>query len=394
MSKFYVPFSKLLFLSLLGFSFLLAACEGKDQSQNPNQSQSRSGESMEIYLENMPKVELHLHLDGTLSPEITAIIATRNNLDYFTTAEEVRESLASRPSGLMGFLEHHFKSQEVMLTKQDFQDAVYSLTENLKQNNVIYAEIFFDPQTHTSRGIKFADVIEGIDAGRKAGAQDFGVQLNLIICINRERSVSSAMEMLDQAKPYKHLIVGLGMDSGPEYGNPPVKFKDVYARARTEDYKLTAHADVDVRDTLVHIRQLLNDIKVDRIDHGLNASDDPELMKELTAHSMCLTGSPVKRKSDPQLQDIDRITTLDKNGVCISMHTDDPEEFESGYLNNMMKQFAHSSGYSKADMTRLMYNAYTAMWQPEAQKRAYMDGLKKYAKGGGIAWDDVVTTAN
>lgn len=384
MSRFSVPLRTLFLISLLGFGFLLAGCERKDQTAN------RREESMAVYLENMPKVELHLHLEGTLSPEITAIIASRNTLDYFTTAEEVRQSLAARPPGLMGFLEHHFKSQEVMLTKQDFKDAVYSLMDNLKQNNVVYAEVFFDPQAHTSRGIKFEDIIEGIEAGRKAGTKDFGVQLNLIMCINRERSVASAMEMLDQAKPYKHLIIGLGMDSGPEYGNPPIKFKDVYARARTEGYKLTAHADVDVRDTLVHIRQLLNDIKVDRIDHGLNASDDPELMKELAAHGMCLTGSPVKRKSDPQLQDIDRITTLDKNGICISMHTDDPEEFESGYLNSMMKQFAHSSDYSKADMTRLMYNAYRAMWQPETQKQAYMDSLKLYAAEGGIAWRAVV----
>ncbi len=387
MTKLSVPFSKLFFISLLGFNFLLATCGDTDQTQS--QSVNRSSESMAAYLENMPKVELHLHLEGTLSPDVTAVIATRNNLNYFTTPEEVRQSLAARPPGLMGFLEHHFKSQEVMLTKQDFQDAVYSLTKNLKQNNVVYAEIFFDPQAHTSRGIKFEDIIAGIDAGRKAGAQDFGLQLNLIMCINRERSVESAMEMLDQAKPYKHLIVGLGMDSGPEYGNPPIKFSDVYARARTEGYKLTAHADVDVRDTLVHIRQLLNDIKVDRIDHGLNASDDPELMKELTTHNMCLTGSPVKRKSDPQLQDIDRITTLDRNGICISMHTDDPEEFESGYLNNMMIKFADGSGYSKADMTRLMYNAYIAMWQPETQKQTYIDSLKSYSAEGGIAWDDV-----
>lgn len=365
---------------ICAFGLLLAGCSKTETMPE------KTTVSMESYIENMPKVELHLHLEGTLSPEITAVIAKRNNLDYFTTAEAVRQSLAARPPGLMGFLEHHFKSQEVMMTKQDFQDAVYSLAGNLKQNNVVYAEIFFDPQAHTSRGIIFADVIEGIDAGRKAGVKDFGVTLNLIMCVNRERSVESAFEMLAKAKPYKHLIIGLGMDSGPEYGNPPIKFKDVYARARTEGYKLTAHADVDVRDTLVHIRQLLDVIKVDRIDHGLNASDDAALMQDLVANGMCLTGSPVKRKSDPQLQDIDRITTLDKNGVCISMHTDDPEEFESGYLNSMMIKFADGSGYSKVDMTRLMYNAYTAMWLPEAQKQVYIDDLKTYAKTNGVDW--------
>lgn len=367
----------------LTFSLGLCAC---DNSSKPSTSNTVS---MENFIKRMPKVELHLHLEGTLSSEITAVIANRNNLNYFNTPEEVRQSLAARPPGLMGFLEHHFKSQEVMLTRQDFHDAVYSLMGNLKDNNVVYAEIFFDPQAHTSRGIKFEDIIEGINTGREAGAKAFGVQLNLIMCINRERSVESAFEMLDQAKPYQYLILGLGMDSGPEYGNPPIKFAAVYKRARLEGYKLTAHADVDVRDSLIHIRQLLNDIKVDRIDHGLNASDDIAVMKELVAHDMCLTGSPVKRKSDPQLQDIDRITTLDKQGVCISMHTDDPGEFESGYLNSMMIQFAKGSGYSKADMTRLMLNAHKAMWLADDEKQLYIESLKNYTKTQGVDWQHV-----
>lgn len=370
----------------LTFSLGLSACDNSAKLAPPNSA------SMQSFIENMPKVELHLHLEGTLSPEITAVIANRNHLDYFNTPEEVRRSLATRPPGLMGFLEHHFKSQEVMLTRQDFHDAVYSLMGNLKNNNVVYAEIFFDPQAHTSRGIKFEDIIEGINSGREVGTKEFGVKLNFIMCINRERSVESAFAMLDQAKPYQQLIIGLGMDSGPEYGNPPLKFKDVYSRARKQGYKLTAHADVDVRESLVHIRQLLDDIKVDRIDHGLNSVEDIALMKDLVARGMCLTGSPVKRKTDPQLQDIGRIMILDKQGVCISMHTDDPEEFESGYLNNMMIKFAHGSGYTKTDMTRLMHNAYKAMWLPGAEKQAYIKSLKNYAKTQGVDWQLVGTT--
>ena len=361
-------------------SLFLSSC---DRASN---STKQLPVSMESFIKHMPKVELHLHLEGTLSPEITAVIAKRNHLDYFTTPEDVRRSLESRPPGLMGFLEHHFKSQEVLLTRQDFHDAMYSLMGNLKNNNVVYAEVFFDPQAHTSRGIKFEDIIEGINSGRQAGTKEFGVTINLIMCINRERSVTSAFEMLDQAGPYKHLIIGLGMDSGPEYGNPPIKFKDVYSRARREGYKLTAHADVDVQDSLIHIRQLLEVINVDRIDHGLNASDDPALIKDLVRRGMCLTGSPVKRKSDPQLQDIDRITTLDKQGVCISMHTDDPEEFESGYLNSMMIKFAQGSGYSKADMTRLMLNAYHTMWLPDDKKKSYTKTLRQYSELHGVEW--------
>ena len=341
------------------------------------------------YLEGIPKVELHLHLEGTLSPEVIATIATRNQLEYFNSAQAVRRSLQDRPAGLMGFLQHHFKSQEVMLTRQDFQDAAYSLMKNLRDNNVVYAEVFFDPQAHTSRGIKFKDIVEGIDTGRIAGAKAFGVQLNLIMCINRERSVESAFQMLDQAAPFKHLILGLGLDSGPEYGNPPIKFKKVYDRARVEGYKLTAHADVDVRDTLIHIRQLLDIVKVDRIDHGLNSIQDQQIINDLLSTNMCLTGSPVKRKSDPQLQDIDRIVALDKQGVCVSMHTDDPEEFASGYLTSMLQKFAQGSGYSASDMTRLMYNAYRAMWLPKSEQQIFINNLKHYAESHAVDWNAV-----
>ena len=361
----------------------LAACVSSGQQKQPDRT------DMQAYLAGMPKVELHLHLEGTLSPEVIAMIANRNGLDYFTTIEEVRQSLADRPPGLMGFLEHHFKSQEVMQTGEDFHDAVYNLMGKLRENNVVYAEVFFDPQAHTSRGMSFEEMFEGIDAGRLKGKRDFGVTLNVIMCINRERSVESAMQMLDQAAPYQDRIIGLGLDSGPEFGNPPVKFKDVYTRARAEGYRLTAHADVDVQDTLKHIRQLLDVVKVERIDHGLNAVEDPVLLDDLVRRGMCLTGSPVKRRTDPQLQDIDRISALDQYGVCVSINTDDPEEFDSRYLTRMMILFQEGSDYSRADMTRLMLNAYRAVWLPEAEKQNYIDGLKAYAEIHGVDWSDV-----
>jgi adenosine deaminase len=339
---------------------------------------------MQAYLAGMPKAELHLHLEGTLSAETIVEITQRNGLDYFTTVEEVEQSLANRPPGLMGFLDHHFKSQNVMQTRQDFYDATFNLIEKLHENNIIYAGLFFDPQAHTSRGIPFDEMFAGIDAGRRDAREKFGVTVNLVMCINRERSVESAFEMLDQAHAVREKIIGLGMDSGPEYGNPPVKFKDVYARARDEGYFLTGHHDVDVRDSVKHIWQSLKIINMDRIDHGLNAADDPKLVKELVRHGMCLTGSPVKRASDPAPQDIDLIKMLDDAGVCVSLNSDDPAEFESGYLTNMLILFQEASGYSKSDMTRLMFNAFEAIWLPEAEKDAYSDKLRKYAVENGV----------
>lgn len=347
-------------------------------------------DNMRAFLTAMPKAELHLHLEGSIDAETVVEITNRNELDYFTTVEEIEESLASRPPGLMGFLEHHFKLQNVMQNRQDFYDATFSLARNLHHNNVVYADLFFDPQAHTSRGISFDELFEGIDAARTDAKDSFGITINLIMCINRERSVDSAFEMLDQAYPFRDRIIGLGLDSGPEYGNPPVKFAGVYARARKEGYFLTGHHDVDVRDSLKHIRQSLGIIGMDRIDHGLNASDDPELMSELVRRDMCLTGSPVKRTTDPAPQDVDRIMTLDNAGVCVSLNTDDPEEFETGYLTNMLILFQDASGYSTTDMTRLMWNAFRAIWLTEPEKEQFVLQLRDYAIANNVDWEDVI----
>ncbi len=364
-----------------------------DASRTPSsipadECESQSAE-MRAYLEQMPKAEVHLHLEGSISPETIVELTRRNGIDYFNTVEEIEQSLANRPPGLEGFLEHHFKVQDVILTRKDFYDAIYALIEKLHQNNVVCADISFDPQAHTSRGIEFADMFEGIDAGRRDAEEALGVTTNLIMCIQRERSVESALEMLDQARPYRDRIIGVGMDSGPEYGNPPIKFRDVFERARNEGYLLTGHHDVDVRDSIKHIRQSIDIIRLDRIDHGLNATDDPQLMAELAERGICLTGSPVKRSTDPKLQDVDRITALDQAGVFISVNSDDPAQFETGYLSNMLVMFQEESGYSKEDMTRLMLNAYRALFVPQDQKDAYIEKLKDYAVEQGVDWADV-----
>lgn len=380
-----IIFKRQIIVILTFYLFTFSASNGQ-QSQSQN-----SSDEMRRFLEAMPKAELHLHLEGTLSPETIVQISNRNGLDYFNTVEEVKKSLADRPPGLMGFLQHHFKSQEVMQTREDFYSATYSFLKKLNENNVVYADIFFDPQAHTSRGISFEDIFEGINAGRIDGEKEFGIKVNLLISIQRERSVESAMEMLDDAKPYRDQIIAIAMDSGPEYGNPPTKFKDVYARARKEGYFLTGHHDVDVRDSVKHIWQSLDIIGMDRIDHGLNAVDDEKLIKTLVKRGICLTASPVKRTTDPGLQDVGRITKLFEKGVCVSIHTDDPEEFDSGYLNNMMIRFQKESGFSKTQMTGLMLNAYRTLWVSDQTKNTYIEHLKNYVSANDVNWAEVLS---
>ena len=344
---------------------------------------------MSDFLAHMPKAELHIHLEGSLRPTTVSTLARRNGLDDFQTPEAVRQSLAARPAGLMGFLEHHFKVEKVMRQEQDFYDATYNLIQAQAANHVVYTELSFDPQAHTEREIPVETFMRGILAGIEQGTADFGVVVKLIACFHRELSPESALEMLAEIAPYREQIIGIGMDSGPESGNPPLKFKEAFETARAQGYKITGHHDVDVPESVEHMWQSLRQINIDRIDHGLNAVDDPTLMAELVRQKMCLTGSPVKRTTDPVMQDVDRITTLDKAGVLVSIHSDDPGEFETGYLTNMLVMFQDVSGYSDADMTRLVLNAFKAAWLPPDRKQTYIDDLRHYVVAHGVDWDQV-----
>ena len=197
--------SRSLWMLLVICSFTLPACS--TQSLESSHKSLTVGD-METYLSNMPKAELHIHLEGTLSHETIVEITHRNDIDYFRSVEEIESSLVNRPPGLMGFLEHHFKMQNVMQNRQDFYDATYNLVAELSENNIVYVDLFFDPQAHTSRGIPFDEMFAGIDDARRAAEIEFGVTVNLIMCINRERSVASAFEMLDQAYAHRDSIIG------------------------------------------------------------------------------------------------------------------------------------------------------------------------------------------
>jgi len=342
-------------------------------------------ESMSKFLSEMPKAELHIHLAGTLSPETIAKLANRNNFDYFNTVEEVNQSLAQRPPGLNGFLQHHNKQRNVLKTQEDFKTAVYQFIKKCHENNIVYVDLSFDPQSHTNRGIKFDDMMKGILNGRSKGQKEFEIEVNLIISINRELSVKSAEKMMRQAKPYKKYILGLGLDSGPEYGNPPSKFKSIYKQAKKDGYYLTIHNDVDIKNSVKHIWEAINILKVDRLDHSLNAVEDMSLIAEINRRKLCLTGSPVQRSNEPEPQDIPRIKFLFQHGVCISLHTDDPEEFASGYLTQMLLNFQQAGKFSKRDMVRLMLNAFKSLWLPEEEKQVYINKLISWAEKEGVS---------
>ncbi len=339
---------------------------------------------MKEFITNLPKAELHLHIEGTLSPQTILKLAARNDIDFpCKSVEAIENALTNRPAGLKGFLDHHYLIVPLIQTQEDFYEVTYQLLRACQENNIVYVELFFDPQFHTARDIPFEAVINGIDQGRRDGAEAFGVEANLIMCINRERSVASAFEMLAQARPYRNKIIGLGMDSYEE-NNPPHKFTDVYAQAREDGYRFTAHCDVDQTNSVQHIWECLDILKVERIDHGINSIEDPRLVEELKRRNICLTPCPVRRSADPGPQDVDRIKTMYELGLLVTLNSDDPAEFDTGYLTNLLIEVQAASGYSKGDMVRFMMNAFEGSWLSRSAKDAYIESLLKYAAAHGV----------
>ena len=334
---------------------------------------------MRSFIEGLPKAELHVHLEGTVLPATVLKLAERNGMDYpFKSVEEIQDALDSRTAGLVSFLDLHYMFVSVIKTRADFYEVTYEFLRTCMNNGVVYVEIKFDPQFHTEQGISFDDMIKGIDEGRRDGLRDFGVESNLIMCINRERTVESAWEMMEQAYPFRHLITGLGLDSY-EKDNPPSKYTEVYEAARGQGYRVTAHCDVNQVDSVKHIWECIDLLKTDRIDHGINSIEDPELVKELIKRDITLTTCPTWRSPFPGPRDVEGIRKMYDLGLKVTLNTDDPAEFNSGFMNKTMIGAAERSGYTKDDLVQFMRNAFNGSWLPQEKKTQYIASLEEYA---------------
>ncbi len=335
-------------------------------------------DEMRGFIERLPKAELHVHLEGTVLPSTVLKLAERNGMDYpFKTVEEVQNALDSRVIGLVSFLDLHYLFVSVIQTQTDFYDVTYDFLKTCKENGVVYVEIKFDPQFHTEQGITFDKMIKGIDEGRKDGYRDFGVECNLIMCINRERTVESAWEMMEQAYPYRHLITGLGLDSY-EKDNPPNKYTKIYEKAREQGYRVTAHCDVDQEDSIKHLWECIDVLKTDRIDHGVNSIESPELVAELIKRGITLTACPTWRSPYPGPRDLSRIKQMYDLGLNVTLNSDDPAEFNSGYMTKLLIMAVEGSGYTKEDLVQFMTNAFNGAWINDEKKASYIKALNEY----------------
>lgn len=332
---------------------------------------------MESYIAGMPKAELHLHIEGTIGPAQKLELARRNEITL-PYADEAEIAAASDYANLEDFLRVYYEGIEVLVTERDFYEVTRTFLDRCRQENIIYVEISFDPQPHLARGIPFEVFMTGILAARKEARDSFGVASNLIMCVNRDRPLDEAMKLFDQVRPWRDQITGFGLDSA-EHGNPPVKFTDLYARARDEGYRLTAHCDVDQENSVRHIWQCLDVLGTERIDHGVNALEDPALVAELKARDICLTVCPTWRPCDPAPRRTDRLKQMFELGLRVTINTDDPGLFASGYLTNTLIGVQQASGYSKADMTTFMRNAFLGSWAADDGKRVFLERLAAYA---------------
>jgi adenosine deaminase len=278
---------------------------------------------------------------------------------------------------LASFLAVYYEGMSVLLTERDFYDLAIAYFRKARSQNVVYAEVFFDPQAHTARGIPFATVVEGIRRAQQDAEASLGLHTQLIMCFLRDLSAESAMETLEQSLAYRDWIVGVGLDS-EERNNPPVKFKDVLARARREGYRLTLHCDVDQENSVEHIWQCLDVIRVERIDHGVNALDDDALMREVIERGLGLTVCPISNSYVTDGLKAPEIKSLLDAGVRATINSDDPAYFP-GYMNENLIAVQRAVQLTREEILRLTRNAFTASWLSPADRDRYLDALEAYA---------------
>jgi len=330
---------------------------------------------MRRFIAGMPKAELHVHVEGTLEPELKVALAQRNGIDLpYASVEAMRAAYDF--DDLPSFLKIYYEGMGVLLTEEDFFDLAYAYLRKARSQNVLYAEMFFDPQAHTSRGIAYDTVINGIRRAQTLAERELGIQTRLIMCFLRDMTAASAMDTLEQSLPYKQWIVGVGLDSN-EKGNPPIKFKEVFAKARDAGYRLTMHCDVDQENSVAHIWQTLDDIGVDRIDHGVNSLEDEALCAEIIRRRLALTVCPISNRYVTGDLKATEIRSMLEKGMRATVNSDDPAYFP-GYMTENLIATQEAADLDQRQVARLVRNAFEASWLPSADKDRLLRELDGY----------------
>lgn len=331
------------------------------------------------FLMGLPKAELHLHVEGTLEPDLKLELAARNNIELDQkTIEEVEASYQF--NDLASFLAVYYPAMNVLQTEQDFYDLAMAYFRRAADNGVKRTEMFFDPQAHTSRGIAFETVVNGYYRATQDAAE-VGVSGELIMCFLRDMSAESAAEHLEMAIPFKDKILGLGLDSD-ERNNPPAKFAETFAKGREAGFKLTMHCDIDQVGSIEHIRQVIEDIQVDRIDHGTNIVENPALVELVKEKGLGLTCCPVSNSFVTEDMKATEIAQLLREGVKVTLNSDDPAYF-GGYIGRNYVDFHAKSGVTLEEMVQIAKNSFDVCWISQDQKDEYFAAIESYVANYG-----------
>jgi adenosine deaminase len=332
-----------------------------------------SRERLPALLHAMPKAELHIHIEGSLEPELIFALAQRNGVALaYPSVAALRAAYAF--TDLQSFLDIYYAGASVLIQAQDFEDMAMAYFARAAADNIVHAELFFDPQTHTARGVSFETVIRGLTRACVRAQRELGISSALIMCFLRHLSEEEAFATLEEAMPYRGQFIGVGLDSG-ERGNPPEKFARVFARCRELGLHAVAHAGEEGPPQ--YIRDALDVLKVERIDHGVRCIEDPALVQRLARDQVPLTVCPlsnVKLRVFDTLADHNLAALLDA-GLCVTVNSDDPAYF-GGYLNqNFVETFEALPRLNAQHAHQLASNSFQASFVGDADKQRWSEAL-------------------
>jgi adenosine deaminase len=330
---------------------------------------------LDEFIRRLPKCELHVHLEGTLEPDMARALAARHG-----SAPEGADP-GARPAafaGLSDFLAAYYAAMQGLQAEQDFYELTSEYLETARRQGVVYAEMFFDPQAHTSRGVPFDAVVRGIHRAEEDARARGGPDSALVMCFLRDEPPASAAATLEASLPYRDQgwILGVGLDSD-ERGHPPAEFADVFARARAAGYRLTMHCDPRQEDSVVHLWQCLELIGVERIDHGLECLADAALTEEIARRRIGLTACPLSNLRLYGTLMADAVSELLARGVLVTVNSDDPAYF-GGYIADNFAAVQDEARLSRHDLAKLAAHGFEASWLTAARKQQYRAAVRDY----------------
>ncbi|KAH8683177.1 hypothetical protein BGZ60DRAFT_399567 [Tricladium varicosporioides] len=353
------------------------------------------------FVSGLPKIELHVHIEGTMSSELRWKLAQRNGitltrgtekipLDSLDDVKEAYKHIRGRIGAnsaegrqCLSFFEAYYGGFDLLQNEEDFYDLAMGYFEQAARMNIRYCEPFFDPQGHTRRGIKMKAIMRGFQKAQMEAEARLNVKSQWIMCILRDMSLASANEQYAAAIPYKDMIVGIGLDSD-ECDRPPLLFQELFSRARVDGFRITSHCDFNQKDTHEHIRQVVENLSGpggERIDHGLNAADRPSLMDTIKDKDIGMTICPcayIRHTAEGEI--FPRIRKLIDHGIKVTIASDDPAYMEDNWLVHNLYMIQEKGSLSKADLVQLQQNAVAICWADSSVKRLLLDEVELFGK--------------